>query len=92
MNDPSSPNSMEIFWKLHSIRPDVYNALNLDMMKMLGETLSSAAADHSIKAILLTGKGKAFCSGGDLKWISQQTEEAGSVLYRLAPAISFVDH
>ena len=66
-------------------RPDVYNALNLDMLKMLGETLSSAAVDQSIKAVLLTGKGKAFCSGGDLKWISQQTENAGSVLYRLAP-------
>jgi 2-(1,2-epoxy-1,2-dihydrophenyl)acetyl-CoA isomerase len=34
---------------------------------------------------LLTGSGKAFCSGGDLKWISQQSQEAGSVLYRLAP-------
>ncbi len=66
-------------------RPDVYNALNLDMLKMLGETLSSAAIDPSIQAVLLTGKGKAFCSGGDLKWISQQTEDAGSVLYRLAP-------
>jgi|SRR5215207_4714024 len=66
-------------------RPDVYNALNLDMMKMLGETLSSAAADPSIKAVVLTGQGKAFCAGGDLKWISLQTENAGTVLYRLAP-------
>src|SRR5215204_3599304 len=66
-------------------RPDVYNALNLDMMKMLGETLSSAAADPSIKAVVLTGQGKAFCAGGDLKWISLQTENAGTLLYRLAP-------
>ena len=51
-------------------RPDVYNALNLDLMIMLGEALSSAAADHSVKGILLTGEGKAFCAGGDLKWIS----------------------
>jgi 2-(1,2-epoxy-1,2-dihydrophenyl)acetyl-CoA isomerase len=33
----------------------------------------------------LTGKGKAFCSGGDLKWISQQAGSAGPVLYQLAP-------
>ena len=66
-------------------RPDAYNALNLDMMKMLGGTLASAAADASIKGILLTGTGRAFCAGGDLKWISQQAEDAGSVLYRLAP-------
>jgi len=66
-------------------RPEAFNALNLDMMKMLGETLASAAVDDSIEGILLTGKGKAFCAGGDLKWISQQIEAAGSILYRLAP-------
>jgi 2-(1,2-epoxy-1,2-dihydrophenyl)acetyl-CoA isomerase len=66
-------------------RQDAYNALNLEMMEMLAETLSSAAVDRSVKGILLTGSGKAFCAGGDLKWISQQNEEAGSVLYRLAP-------
>jgi 2-(1,2-epoxy-1,2-dihydrophenyl)acetyl-CoA isomerase len=59
--------------------------LNLDLMKMLGGILSSAAADQAIKGIFITGKGKAFCSGGDLKWISQQTDDAGSVLYKLAP-------
>jgi 2-(1,2-epoxy-1,2-dihydrophenyl)acetyl-CoA isomerase len=66
-------------------RPDAYNALNLEMMKQLGEALSSAAVDGSIQGIVLTGKGKAFCSGGDLKWISQQAENAGAVLYQLAP-------
>ena len=60
-------------------RPDAYNALDLDMMNMLAAALSLGARDDSIKGVLITGKGKAFCSGGDLKWISQQT------------AISFVD-
>lgn len=66
-------------------RPEAFNALNLDMMNMLADALSLGARDDSIKGVLITGKGKAFCSGGDLKWISQQTEAAGSVLYRLAP-------
>jgi len=66
-------------------RPEAYNALNLDMMNRLAEALSLGARDDSIKGVLITGKGKAFCAGGDLKWISQQKEEAGSVLYRLAP-------
>ena len=66
-------------------RPEAFNALNLDMMRMLHDALASAAADRSIQGILLTGAGRAFCAGGDLKWISQQTEAAGSVLYRLAP-------
>lgn len=66
-------------------RPDAYNAMNLDLMKMLGEALASAAVDSTVKGVLLTGNGKAFCSGGDLKWISQQDQDAGSVLYQLAP-------
>jgi 2-(1,2-epoxy-1,2-dihydrophenyl)acetyl-CoA isomerase len=66
-------------------RPETYNALDLEMMKLLGDTLASAAVDGGIKGILITGTGKAFCSGGDLQWISQQAEEAGSVLHRLAP-------
>lgn len=66
-------------------RPEVYNALNLDVMVMLSDALESAATDESIKGILITGKGKAFCSGGDLKWISQQAGNASSTLYKLAP-------
>jgi 2-(1,2-epoxy-1,2-dihydrophenyl)acetyl-CoA isomerase len=66
-------------------RPEAFNALNLEMVEGLGKAMASAAVDDSIKGVMLTGNGKAFCSGGDLKWISQQSEEAGSVLYRLAP-------
>ncbi len=66
-------------------RPGAYNALDLETMQMLLAALGSAAVDASIQGVLLTGSGRAFCAGGDLKWISQQGEEAGSVLYRLAP-------
>ena len=85
MSDPILTIRHENILEIALNRPEAYNALNLDMMKMLGETLASSAKDNSIKEILLTGKGKAFCSGGDLKWISQQPDDAGSVLYRLAP-------
>ena len=66
-------------------RPEAYNALNLEVMVMLSEALASAATDQAIKGIMLTGKGKAFCSGGDLKWISQQSDNYGSILHKLAP-------
>lgn len=66
-------------------RPEVYNALNLELIISLGNALASAAIDDSIKGIMITGKGKAFCSGGDLKWISQQSGEASSTLHKLAP-------
>ena len=66
-------------------RPEVYNALNLDVMVTLSDALASAATNESIKGVMLTGKGKAFCAGGDLKWISQQVDNAGATLHRLAP-------
>ena len=66
-------------------RPEAYNALNLDVMVALSDVLTSAATDDSVKGILITGQGKAFCSGGDLKWISQQAGQAGSILHKLAP-------
>jgi 2-(1,2-epoxy-1,2-dihydrophenyl)acetyl-CoA isomerase len=66
-------------------RPEAYNALNLDVMVMLSDALASAATDDAIKGIMITGKGKAFCSGGDLKWIGQQAADAGPTLHRLAP-------
>jgi 2-(1,2-epoxy-1,2-dihydrophenyl)acetyl-CoA isomerase len=85
MNDPVLTQQHGNILEIALNRPEAYNALTLDLMKTLGGILSSAAADQAIKGIFITGKGKAFCSGGDLKWISQQTEDAGSVLYKLAP-------
>jgi len=66
-------------------RPEAYNALNLDVMVMLSDALASAATDDAIKGIMITGKGKAFCAGGDLKWISQQAEDTGLTLHKFAP-------
>lgn len=66
-------------------RPEAFNAFNLDMMVALSDALTDAATNESIKGVVLTGKGKAFCAGGDLKWISQQKGNAGATLHRLAP-------
>lgn len=85
MNDPVLIQKHDGILQILLHRPEAYNALNLHMMEMLANTLASAATDSAVKGILLTGQGKAFCAGGDLKWISQQTEETGAVLYRLAP-------
>lgn len=85
MNDPVLTQQHGNILEITLNRPEVYNALNLEMMKMLGETLSYAATNDAIKGVVLTGKGKAFCSGGDLRSIGQQSEDAASVLYRLAP-------
>ena len=85
MNDPVVTQRHQNILEIRLNRPDAYNALDLAMMEQLREALSAAAVNDSILGVILTGSGKAFCSGGDLKWISQQAENAGSVLYQLAP-------
>lgn len=47
-------------------RPDKYNSFNREMALALQAALDAAAADKNIRAIYLTGEGKAFCAGQDL--------------------------
>lgn len=54
-------------------RPDKLNALTDDMVSLLHDTLQAAAADESVRVILLTGAGRAFCTGGDVAGMDKQT-------------------
>ena len=48
-------------------RPDALNALNQEMRDSLEKALSKAAFDQKARVVILTGEGKAFCAGADLK-------------------------
>ncbi|MBK6909341.1 MAG: enoyl-CoA hydratase/isomerase family protein [bacterium] len=48
-------------------RPDRFNAFTAEMHKELGDAFKNAAKDDAVRAVMLTGAGKAFCSGQDLK-------------------------
>ena len=48
-------------------RPEVYNAINHKIGTELQGALKAAAKDPDVRVIVLTGAGKAFCSGQDLK-------------------------
>ena len=48
-------------------RPDVLNALSLESYTALGDALVVASDDPEIQVIVITGAGRAFSSGGDLK-------------------------
>lgn len=47
-------------------RADKFNSFNREMALELQAALKSAADDASVRAVLLTGEGKAFCAGQDL--------------------------
>ncbi|MEM1114666.1 MAG: enoyl-CoA hydratase [Pseudomonadota bacterium] len=48
-------------------RPDALNALSQAMTRALLEAIEQATSDESVLAVVLTGRGKAFCAGVDLK-------------------------
>ncbi len=48
-------------------RPDVYNAFNDEMSYELQDALKQVEKNTEVRVIIITGSGKAFCSGQDLK-------------------------
>lgn len=48
-------------------RPERSNAISVAMLQQLAERLSEADLDRDVRAIVLTGAGKAFCAGLDIK-------------------------
>ena len=62
--------------KLELNRPDRMNAWNAQLARDLLAALTSVGEDAGVRAVLLTGAGRAFSSGADLKE-SQSPDEAG---------------
>lgn len=60
--------------KLSLNRPDKFNSFNRAMALELQQQLDKAATDDSVRCVLLTGEGKAFCAGQDL---SEATDPQG---------------
>lgn len=47
-------------------RPDVFNSFNKDMAMALQKALNECEQNSDVRAIVITGEGKAFCAGQDL--------------------------
>lgn len=54
-------------------RPEMSNAISDDMIDSLELVLGYADEDNDIRVILITGEGKNFCAGGDIKAMESQT-------------------
>jgi len=50
-------------------RPEVYNAVDLETADEALHHVLALSSDTSVRAVVISGRGKAFCSGGDLKWV-----------------------
>ncbi len=69
-------------------RPDKLNAVDTPLLTELAARLAEAAADESVRAVLLTGAGRAFCAGGDLTGgDTQGAVEAANAVVRAITAL-----
>lgn len=73
-------------------RPDRLNAVSLPMYRALKRGLEETAADRAVRVVILTGVGRAFCAGADLKAHGERRQtpgerreyiETGQRVYRL---------
>ncbi|MDA9107602.1 enoyl-CoA hydratase/isomerase family protein, partial [Flavobacteriaceae bacterium] len=56
-------------------RPERYNAVNQDLLDGFNESFSIVENDDSVRAVILTGKGKGFCAGADMSTFGLITPE-----------------
>jgi enoyl-CoA hydratase len=61
-------------------RPESRNALNETMFAELGQAARVAASDDEVHVVLVRGRGKAFCAGGDLGMLRKSVEQVPTSL------------
>lgn len=66
-------------------RPQALNAFERTMVEALWEALKRVSRDPSVRAVILTGSGRAFCAGGDLRAsLAEHPERPGTYFHALA--------
>ncbi|WP_298627114.1 enoyl-CoA hydratase-related protein [uncultured Legionella sp.] len=58
-------------------RPEKLNALSTDVLNALAELFRSAKTNPQVKALMITGNGKAFCAGADINRLAECTAQTG---------------
>lgn len=58
-------------------RPEVFNSFNREMALMLQSELDACEKNPAVRAIVITGSGRAFCAGQDLKEVTSEKDNPG---------------
>jgi 2-(1,2-epoxy-1,2-dihydrophenyl)acetyl-CoA isomerase len=69
-------------------RPECLNALGDTLRTDLHEAITTASGDPDVRAIILTGAGRGFCSGGDVKAMNEakQRQASSPMMDKIAPS------
>ena len=54
--------------------PDRRNAMTAELTAEWGSTVASLRGDRSVRCVVVTGEGKAFCAGGDVSWLASEPD------------------
>jgi enoyl-CoA hydratase len=66
--------------------PDRRNAMTGELTAAWGEAIGTLRGDRSVRCVIVTGEGSAFCSGGDLSWIAESPDlTVDSIRDRMLP-------
>lgn len=68
-------------------RPEAYNACDLEMAESLSRHLITLAVDDEVRGIVIAGEGKAFCAGGDVKWVFGFPQGPAAAFHELAARV-----
>jgi 2-(1,2-epoxy-1,2-dihydrophenyl)acetyl-CoA isomerase len=68
-------------------RPTTYNALDIPTARELAESLAKLRADNAIRGVIITGAGKAFSAGGDIKGAINHPSGPGAAFHELATVV-----
>jgi enoyl-CoA hydratase len=68
-------------------RPEKLNALNAGVLDDLDKLFLDAKTNNKIRAVLITGAGKAFCAGADIKRLATCNAETGYAFARAGQAV-----
>jgi 2-(1,2-epoxy-1,2-dihydrophenyl)acetyl-CoA isomerase len=65
-------------------RPEAFNAFNMEVTESFAANIIRLSADESVRGVIISGRGKAFCAGGDLKWALSFGHSPSAALNELA--------
>ena len=80
MSEPIGMTQDDGIAKLILNRPSVFNAFDNDMVEHFARHVVMLAVDDNVRAVVISGEGKGFCVGGDIKWVSE---------FPLGPSVAF---
>ncbi|MCX8176279.1 MAG: enoyl-CoA hydratase-related protein [Candidatus Bathyarchaeota archaeon] len=72
-------------------RPEVLNAVNAEMHAELVSIFRDLAEDEEVRTVILTGAGRAFSAGGDIKWMLEMKHDPSSIMSSQYEAKQIID-